>query len=184
LQLEISHLNSTVVSGYRTLLVKDSILEQRLAALRSPVRRTLRVYGIVLLYAAVLCFCILERGFFGFIWMAVATAIFAQSLLRFKRERAIVASYGKAVGTVLVRKKTGRRGGVRIKYGFFSAGENLQLGKVGGSSFMPEEGQTLAILYAVNDSSINLPLSSFMFYDFPELSSIPGPVSPVGTYFR
>jgi hypothetical protein len=114
LQLEISHLNSTVVSGYRTLLVKDSILEQRLAALRSPVRRTLRVYGIVLLYAAVLCFCILERGFFGFIWMAVATAIFAQSLLRFKRERAIVASYGKAVGPFLCGKKQGGEEGYAL----------------------------------------------------------------------
>jgi len=184
LQPEISHLNSTVVSGYRTLLLKDPILEQRLAALQNPVRHSLRIHGIVLLYAAVLSFCIRERGFVGFIWMAVATAIFSQCLLRFRRERAIVASYGKAVGTVLVRKKTGRRGGLRIKYGFFSAGENLQLGKVGGSSSMPKEGQTLAILYALNDSSINLPLSSFMFYDFPEFSAIPGPVSPVGTYFR
>jgi hypothetical protein len=175
LQTKISHLDSTAVGRYRSLVVKDDFLEQSLAALPGPVLRKTLISGILLLYAVVLYFFILERSVSQLIWLVIATAIVANCALRFKKEHAIVIDCGKAVGTVLVREELGRgrRRGTRIKYGFFWADDKLQVGKVVGTRFMPKEGQSLAILYSRKDSSINLPLSSFWFYEFPEFSAIP-----------
>jgi hypothetical protein len=38
---------------------------------------------------------------------------------------------------------------------------------VGGTPFMPKEGQSLPIVYKLEDPSVSLPLSSFWFYEFP-----------------
>jgi hypothetical protein len=182
LQTKISHLDSTAVGRYRSLVVKDDFLEQSLAALPGPVLRKALISGILLLYAVVLYFFILERSVSQVIWLVIATAIVASCALRFKKEHAIVIDCGKAVGTVLVREELGqgrRRRGTRIKYGFFWADDKLQVGKVVGTSFMPKEGQSLAILYSCKDSSINLPLSSFWFYEFPEFSAIPRSEHPI-----
>ena len=94
-------------------------------------------------------------------------AILMECLLRFKRKHAIVSDHGKAVGTGLVHKRLGARRGARIKYGFLSADNKLHVGNVGGTPFMPKEGQSLPIVYKLEDPSISLPLSSFWFYEFP-----------------
>ena len=170
MERELSHLDSTTVGRYRSLLVKNDFLERRLALLPSPVLRKILISGILGLCVVLLYFVAVEQGLSRFFYLAVAAAILMECLLRFKRERAIVSDYGKAVGTVLVHKRLGPRRGARIKYGFLSAGNKLYLGNVGGTPFMPKEGQSLPIVFKLEDPSISLPLSSFWFYKFPEYS--------------
>jgi hypothetical protein len=175
LQSKLSHLDSTAVGKYRSLVVKDALLEQRLAALPGPVLRKTLISGIVILYAVVSYFFILERSVSQLIWLVTATAILASCALRFRKEHAIVVNCGRAAGTVVVREELGqgRRRGARIKYGFFSADDKLQIGNVVGTRLMPKEGESLAILYNRQHSSVSIPLSSFWFYEFPEFSVIP-----------
>lgn len=167
---ELSHLDSTTVGRYRSLLVKNDFLERRLALLPSPFLREKLISGILCLCVVLLYFFAVEQGLSRLFYLAVATAILMVCLLRFKREHAIVSDYGKAVGTVLVHKRLEARRGAPIKYGFLSAGDKLHLGNVGGTPFMPKEGQSLPIAYKLEDPSISLPLSSFWFYEFPEYS--------------
>jgi hypothetical protein len=150
--------------------VKNDFLERRLELLPSPVLRKILISGILGLCVVLLYFFAVEQGLSRFFYLAVAAAILMECLLRFKREHAIVSDYGKAVGTVLVHKRLGPRRGARIKYGFLSAGNKLYLGNVGGTPFMPKEGQSLPIVFKLEDPSISLPLSSFWFYKFPEYS--------------
>jgi hypothetical protein len=117
-----------------------------------------------------LYFFAVEQDLSRLFYLAVAAAILMECLLRSKREHAIVSDYGKAVGTVLVHKRLGARRGARIKYGFLSVGNKLYIGNVGGTLFMPKEGQSLPIVYKLEDPLISLPLSSFWFYEFPEYS--------------
>ena len=173
MERELSHLDSTTVGRYRSLLVKNDFLERQLTLLPSPVLRKILISGILGLCVVLLYFFAVEKGLSRFFYLAVAAAILMECLLRFKREHAIVSDYGKAVGTVLVHKRLVRlaaRRGARIKYGFLSAGNKLYLGNVGGTPFMPKEGQSLPIVYKLEDPSISLPLSSFWFYEFPEYS--------------
>ena len=144
--------------------MKNALLEQRLALLPGPVLRKILITGILCL--VLLYFFAVEQGLSRFFYLVFATAILMECLLRFKREQAIVSDCGKAVGTVLVHKRLGTRRGTRIKYGFLSADNKLHVGNVGGTPFMPKEGQSLPIAYKLDDSSISLPLSSFWFYEF------------------
>jgi hypothetical protein len=151
-------------------LVKNDFLEQRLALLPSPVLRKILIRGILGLCVVLLYFFAVEQGLSRLFYLAAAAAILMECLLRFKREHAIVCDYRKAVGIVLVHERLGARRGVRIKYGFLSAGNNLYIGNVGGTLFMPKEGQSIPIVHKLEDPSISLPLSSFWFYKFPEYS--------------
>ena len=108
MQTKLSHLDSTAVGNYRSLVMKDTLLEQRLAALPGPVLRKTLICGISLLYAVVLYFFILERNPSQLIWLVTATVILANCALRFKKEHAIVVDCGKATGTVLVRAELGQ----------------------------------------------------------------------------
>jgi hypothetical protein len=163
----MSHLDSTV-GRYRCLLVKDDFLDQQLALLPSPVLRKLLISGILFLCVVLLYFVDVDQGLSRLFYLAFATAIFMGCLLRFKREHAIVSDCGKAVGTVVMHTKLeGRRRGARIKYVFLSADNKLQVGNVSGTSSMPKEGQSVPIVFKVEDPSISLPLTSFWFYEFP-----------------
>jgi hypothetical protein len=113
-----------------------------------------------------LYFFAVGEGLSRFFYLAFASAIAIDCLRRFRREHRVVMHFGKAVGTVLVHKKQGPRRGARIKYGFLSADEKMYLGTVGGTPFLPKHGQTLLIAYNLENPSINMPLSSFWFYDF------------------
>lgn len=155
------------ISTYRKLLVKDDALEKWIARLSDPVLRIGRICAIPTLCAVLLYFFVTERGFSRFLLLVFAAVILWQCRVRFTREHAIVTHYGKAVGTVFVREKLGRRRGVRIEYGFLSADDKLYIGKVDGSPFLPKEGQTIPLIYKIDDPSINLPVGSFWFYDFP-----------------
>lgn len=161
---ELSHLDSTV-GRYRSLLVKNDLLEQRLALLPGPVLRKILVTGILCLCVVLLYFFAVEQGLPRLFYLVFATAILMGCLLRFKREHAIVSDCGKAVGTVLVHKRLGR--GARIKYGFLSADNKLHVGNVGGTPFMPKDGQSLPIVYKLEDPSISLQLPSLWFYETP-----------------
>ena len=167
MERELSHLDSTTVGRYRSLLVKNDFLEQRLALLTGPVLRKILIGGILCLCVVLLYFFVVEQGLSRLFYLAFATAILVECLLRFKREHAIVGDCGKAVGTVLEHKRLGARRGARIKYGFLSADNKLHVGNVGGTPFMPKEGQSVPIVYKLEDPSISLPLSSFWFYEFP-----------------
>ena len=166
--VDTRRLASTTVGRYRSLLVKNALLEQRLALLPGPVLRKILITGILCL--VLLYFFAVEQGLSRFFYLVFATAILMECLLRFKREQAIVSDCGKAVGTVLVHKRLGTRRGTRIKYGFLSADNKLLVGNVEGTPFMPKEGQSLPIVFKLEDPSISLPLSSFWFYKFPEYS--------------
>jgi len=146
--------------------VKNDLLEQRLALLPGPVLRKILITGILCLCVVLLYFFAVEQGLSRLFYLVFVTAILMECLLRFKREHAIVSDCGKAVGTVLAHKRLGARRGARIKYGFLSADNKLHVGNVGGTRFMPKEGQSLPIVYKLEDPSISLPLSSFWFYDF------------------
>ena len=163
---ELSHLDSTV-GRYRSLLVKNDLLEQRLALLPGPVLRRTLITGVLCLCVVLLYFFAVEKGLSRLFYLVFATAILMECLRRFKREHAIVSDCGKAVGTVLAHKRLGAKRGARIKYGFLSADNKLHVGNVGGTPFMPKEGQSLPIVYKLEDPSISLPLSSFWFYEFP-----------------
>jgi len=162
----LSHLDSTV-GRYRSLLVKNDFLEQRLALLPGPVFRKILIIGILCLCVVLLYFFAVEHGLSRIFYLVFATAILVGCLLQFKREHKIVSDCGKAVGTVLVHKTLGPRRRARIKYGFLSADNKLHVGNVGGTPFMPKEGQSLPIVYKLEDPSVSLPLSSFWFYEFP-----------------
>lgn len=164
MEREVSHLDSTV-GRYRSLLVKNDFLGERLALLPGPVLRKMLITGILSL-CVVLSYFFAVEGLSRLLYLVFATAILMACLLRFKREHIIVSDYGKAVGTVLVYKRLGARSGVRIKYGFLSADNQLHVGNVGGTKFMPKEGQSLPIAYSLEDPSISLPLASFWFYEF------------------
>jgi hypothetical protein len=164
---ELSHLDSTV-GRYRSLLVKNDFLDQQLALLPSPILRKLLIGGILFLCVVLLYFVDVEQGLSRLFYLAFATAIFMGCLLRFKREHAIVNDCGKAVGTVLMRTKLeGRRRGVRIKYVFLSSDDKLHVGNVSGAASMPKEGESLPIVFKLDDPSISLPFTSFWFYEFP-----------------
>jgi hypothetical protein len=147
--------------------VKNDLLEQQLALLPGPVLRKILTAGILCLCVVLLYFFAVEHGMSRLFYLAFATAILMVCLLRFKREYAIVSDCGKAVGTVFAHKRLGARRGARIKYGFLSTDNKLHVGNVGGTAFMRNEGQSLPIVYKLEDPSISLPLSSFWFYEFP-----------------
>ena len=157
----------TIIGRYRNLLAKDDALEERLKRLSSPVPRRALICGIPCLCAVLVYFFVFERGLSRFFYLIFAAAILWDCLLRFRREYAIVGHYGKAVGTVSAHHRMGPRRGARIKYSFLSADDKVHIGGVGGTAFLPKEGQTLAVLYKLEDPTINLPLASFWFYRFP-----------------
>jgi hypothetical protein len=155
------------ISTYKKLLVKDEVLEKRLARLSDPVLRITRILGIPVLCAVLLYWFVTESGISRFVLLFIVAVFLFMGTVQLKREYAIVAHYGKAVGTVFVREKPGLRRGVRIEYGFLSADDKLYIGEVSGSAFLPKEGQTIPVVYKIEDPSISLPVGSFWFYDFP-----------------
>lgn len=164
---ELFHLDSTTVGGYRSLLVRNELLEQRLARLPAPVLRKILISGILVLCVFLLYCSAIEQGLPRLVYLAIATVVFVGGLLRFRREHAIISDCGKAVGTVFEHIRLPSRRGARIKYGFLSTGDKLSLGTVGGTPFMPKEGESLPVAYKLEDPSINLPFSSFLFYECP-----------------
>ena len=152
------------ISTYRKLLVKDDALEKRLARLSSPVLRISRICGVPGLCAVLLYFFVTDRGLSQFFLLVLSAVFFWICWTRLRREHAIVAHYGKAVGTVFVRERSRR--GAHIEYGFLSADDKLYIGKVAGR-ILPKEGQTIPVVYEVEEPSINLPVTSFWFYEFP-----------------
>ena len=118
--------------------MKNDFLDQQLALLPSPVLRKLLISGILSLRVVLLYFVDVEQGLSRLFYLAFATAIFMGCLLRFEREHAIVSDCGKAV-----------------------------VDNVSGAASMPKEGQSLPLVFKLDDPSISLPLSSFWFYEFP-----------------
>jgi hypothetical protein len=153
------------ISTYRKLLVKDDGLEKWLARLSNPVLRISRICAIPALCAVLLYFFVTETGVLRFFLLVFAAVIVWRCRVQFRREHAIVTHYGKAVGTIFVREKVRR--GVHIEYGFLSADDKLYIGEAGGSVLLPKEGQTVPVVYNIEDPAINLPVGSFWFYDFP-----------------
>jgi hypothetical protein len=185
LETEISHLESPV-GRYRRLIVKDVELEQRLAASRDPALQTALIVVLVFLYFFGSYFFTLDHGLERFLWPVIANAVLLACVLQFRREHAVIANCGKAVGTVLLCEKLGqgRRARFRIKYGFFSVDHKLHIGKSSVPRPNLKEGQTLAILYDLNDPSRSLPLSGFCFYNVSEFLALPHAILPIADSLR
>jgi hypothetical protein len=149
----------------RSVLAKDEASERKLAIPSRAVLRKLLLLGISSLCAVLLYFSFVVQGLPRFFYLAFALVGMGSWVVRLRREQAIVAHLGKAVGTVLEHKRAHRRG-ARIKYGFLADDDKMYLGAVGGTVFLPEEGQTLGVAYNLKEPSTNLPLKSFWFYDF------------------
>jgi hypothetical protein len=154
------------ISTYRKLLVKDDALEKRLARLSDPVLRIARILGIPAFCAILLYWFVAESGVSRFLLLFIVAVFLLMGTVQLKREHAIVAHYGKAVGTVFVHEKGWPRRGVRIEYVFLSADDKLYIGEVSGSAF-PKEGQTIPVVYKIEDPSINLPVGRLWFFEFP-----------------
>jgi hypothetical protein len=158
---------------YRKILVKDEALERTLGAVNSPHLRRPYLCCIACLCLAFLCVFAVERDISRFICLAIAAAI-AFGYVTHVKERAIIRHLGKAVGTVYVFQKRGGGRSVQryIKYAFLSVEDRLFVGRstIGRSAGIDGLGQTVPVLYNLEDPSVNLPLPSFWLYKFADWS--------------
>ena|SRR5271165_1686174 len=151
-----------MVHRYQGLLREDEDLSNRLAHLRVSPRRILP-FALAALCVTLFVIANVVRD-----WGIVPLLIIACSAsvllpLQYIKERRIVQHWSAAVGTVLSRRKTGRRG-VEIKYAFRAADGQVHLGKGIASPRSKEE--TLGVVYEAGDPTRSLPQSQFWFYEF------------------
>ena len=154
-----------MVHRYQELLREDAELDERLRRLRVSTRRVLPV-ALAALCVTLFVVGAVERDWSGLSFAVLGIVGLLLSVAGFATERKILRRWSGAVGTVLSRRKTGRRSGVEIKYGFRASDKQVHLGRSSGGAWMPKEGSTLGIVYHSDDPSRNLPLSKFWFYEF------------------
>jgi hypothetical protein len=154
-----------MVFRYQELLREDDDLVRRLARLQASPRRFLPFA------LAALCITFFVTAALVHDWVRVVPLVFGCATavglpIEFMNERRIVQRWSSSIGTVLSRWRTGRRYEVRIKYAFRAADRQIYVGKASGGVGLPNDRETLAIIYNSDDPSRNLPLSRFVFYEF------------------
>ncbi len=101
----------------------------------------------------------------GLFWGLFGAAVVFAFCAEFIREYRIARDWRASVGTVLHFQKFQYKKGARIKYVFKSADNRMHLNNYSGSSRLPKDGATLAILYNATQPEHSLPLSGFLFYE-------------------
>jgi hypothetical protein len=158
--------DSNLIEGYRDRLAGDDALETKLERVSRPVLRKLLVGAVPCVCAVLVYFAVVEEGFTRIFLGLLAVVIGWNFFSRLKLEHAIVENHRESVGKVLYRRLGVKRGAL-VEYEFLSADNQAHWGTVRGGLMLPRKGQTVVVVYNLGDPSLNLPLSSFWFYEFP-----------------
>jgi hypothetical protein len=113
---------------------------------------------------------LLAHGIAAWVTGAVGISIAAFGLYTLRKERALLSHYKTAVGTVSNWSQAKIADGgysYSVRYRFLGEDGKVYMGESGTTDKpLPQEGETIPVLYTPEDPSKNRTLATFLFYQF------------------
>ena len=149
--------------------LKNDPVMARLAIHSTPEVRSVVAIGFVAAVLGAIAMSLFAHGIGAWASGVGGISVAAIGLYKLRREKALLADYQTAVATVSHWNRTEREGGFSysVRYRFLGPDGKVYLGKSGSSDrALPQEGETIPILYRDGNPAQNMTLATLWFYRF------------------
>jgi hypothetical protein len=149
--------------------LKSDIVTARLTAHSTFEFRPIVALGFVVAVLGAGAITLFGQGLSAWVAAGVSFSSALVGLYRLRKERTLLGDYELAVATVSQRTVTEMEAGYSysVRYRFLGSDGKVYIGKSGSTGkVLPEEGETVPILYRSSDPNQNSTLATFWFYRF------------------